>query len=58
MTTAARPARTRSSVAVRLAGVDVPTSPQPGSETGTPYTLAAATYTVAADGVPGYTFAT
>ena len=43
-------------VSVRLAGVDVPTSPQPGSETGTPYSLPAAAYTVAADGVPGYTY--
>ncbi len=43
-------------VSVRLAGINVPASPQPGSENGTPYSLAAATYTVAADGVPGYTF--
>ena len=43
-------------VSVRLAGVDVPTSPQPGSETGTTYSLPAATYSVAAGGVPGYTY--
>ena len=44
-------------VAVRLAGVDVPTSPQSGSETGTTYLLPAASYSVAAGGVPGYTYA-
>jgi hypothetical protein len=43
-------------VSVRLAGVDVPTSPQPGNENGTAYSLAAATYIVAANGVPGYTY--
>ena len=42
------------SVSVRLGDDDVPTSPQPGSENGTPYSLAAATYSVAAAGVPGY----
>ena len=43
-------------VSVRLAGVDVSTSPQPGSESGTPYVLPPAAYTVVADDVPGYTF--
>jgi CSLREA domain-containing protein len=44
------------SVSVLLGDDDVPSSPQPGSENGTPYTLNAATFTVAADGVPGYAF--
>jgi hypothetical protein len=43
---------------VRLGAIDVQGSPQPGSPTGTTYTLAAgSTYTVAPDAVAGYDFA-
>jgi hypothetical protein len=43
-------------VHVRSGPSDVAGSPQPGSDGGTAYTLAAGTYSVAADGVSGYTF--
>ncbi|HWM09684.1 MAG TPA: choice-of-anchor Q domain-containing protein, partial [Solirubrobacteraceae bacterium] len=42
---------------VRQAGVDVPGSPQPGSATGTTYTLAPGAFSVAADPRTGHTIA-
>ena len=44
-------------VHVRAGGADVAGSPAPGTSAGRSYTLAAGTYTVSADAVPGYVLA-